>query len=114
MNRFQKTKKDKSILYRLVLPLVAFAIIIAIFLQGTGNMQQNSLHQQHEALENALRKSIVHSYATEGFYPPSLDFIKERYKLTYNQDLFYVDYQPRGQNIMPEITIIQRGGDARD
>ena len=108
MNRFTKTRKDQSILTRLILPLLVFVVVITLFLQSINNMQANSLTQQYDALESALRRSIIHTYATEGHYPPSLDYIKERYQLTYNDELFFVDYIPLAQNIMPEVTIIQR------
>ena len=108
MNRFSNQRTNRSLFVRLILPLALFFIIVATFWQGMANMQQRSASQQYEALHNALRRSIVHCYATEGFYPPSLAFIKEHYHLTYNTDLFFVDYQPIAQNIMPDITIIRR------
>jgi len=111
MNRFQKSKKkDKSIIYRLILPLVVFAAVIVIFINSANHMQETSKQQQYEALNSALTKNIVHCYATEGFYPPSLKYIQDHYQLTYNHDLFFVDYQPMGANMMPELTIIQRKG----
>ena len=108
MNRFSNKKTNYYPFTRLLLPLALFVVIIATFWQSMTTMQQRSIEQQYEALQNALRRSIVHCYATEGFYPPSLAFIKEQYHLTYNTDLFFVDYQPIAQNIMPDITIIKR------
>ena len=109
-NRFVNAKKDKSFVYRVFLPIGLFAIVIVLFLQGMGNMRQTPLQQQYEALHNALRRSIVHCYATEGYYPPSLDYIKEHYQLIYNPELFFVDYQPLAQNMMPVVTVIRQGG----
>ncbi|MCL2865693.1 MAG: hypothetical protein FWE25_09155 [Lachnospiraceae bacterium] len=106
MNRFSNTKKDKSFIYRLILPLLLFVAIVLIFLNSLGGLQEQNVQQQQEALHNALNKSIIHSYATYGFYPPSLNFIKERYQLNFNENLFYVDYQPLGANIIPDVTII--------
>ena len=45
--------------------------------------------------------------ATTGHYPESLDSIRSDYGLIYNEDLFYVDYQVRAQNIIPDVTIIE-------
>jgi hypothetical protein len=44
----------------------------------------------------------------EGKYPESLDYLKEHYGLTYNEDLFFVDYRVSGSNILPDVTIIER------
>ena len=107
MNRFAKRKSDKSYITRLIVPLVIFAFVIAMFVRMMVNMQSNSVQQQYEALTGALRRNIIHTYASEGFYPPSLDYLIEKYNMIINRDLFYVDYQPMGRNIMPEITVIR-------
>ena len=46
----------------------------------------------------------------EGSYPESLQYLKEHYGLTYDDDKFFVDYQTLGSNIMPDVTIIDRRG----
>ena len=64
---------------------------------------------QKESLERALNRSIVYCYATEGTYPESLEDLKAHYGLTYDEDLFFVDYQTVGANIYPDVTIIEKG-----
>ena len=110
MNRFANTKKDKSFLYRLILPIAVFIGILLIFMNTVRGMEDGNVRQQKDALTNALNKSIVHCYATEGFYPPSLQFIKDHYQVTYNEEMFYVDYQPLGSNMLPDVTIISLAG----
>ena len=65
-------------------------------------------NRQKESLENAITRSITHCYAVEGSYPASLDYLKENYGLTYDEDLFFVDYQTIGSNILPDVTIIEK------
>jgi hypothetical protein len=105
-NIFANKKRDSSLLYRLLLPLIAFVAVISIFITSLGNMETRSYEQQRMALEGAITKGIVHSYATSGYYPPSLQYILDKYQIIYNSDIFYIDYQPIGSNIMPDLTII--------
>ena len=51
----------------------------------------------------------MHCYALEGFYPPSLEYMEEHYGLTYDKSAYIVDYQPVGNNIYPNYTIIKKG-----
>ena len=51
---------------------------------------------------------ICHCYSVEGVYPESLEYLKENYGLTYNEDLFYVDYRTTGANLIPDVTIIEK------
>lgn len=54
-------------------------------------------------------RSITYCYTIEGAYPESLDYLKEHYGLVYDEDLFFVDYRVSGSNILPDITVIERG-----
>ena len=56
-----------------------------------------------------LIRNITYCYAVEGSYPESLDYLKEHYGLTYDEDRFFVDYQVIGANILPDVTIIEKG-----
>ena len=105
-NIFANHKQDKSLLYRLILPLMAFAVVMVLFVNSLGNMESRSYEQQRTALEGAVNKSIVHSYAISGYYPPSLQYILDKYQIIYNRDLFYIDYQPLGFNMKPDVTIV--------
>jgi hypothetical protein len=63
---------------------------------------------QKDILTDAINRDVVHCYSIEGFYPPSIEYIEEHYGLTYDRDLFIVDYEPIASNLMPNITIIER------
>ena len=43
-------------------------------------------------------------------YPENLDYLREHYKLAYNTDRFIVDYDAFASNLMPTITVRERGG----
>ncbi len=72
-------------------------------------MDTSTKDRQEQALRSAMERDIVHCYALEGFYPPSLDYIVEHYGLSYDEDIFLVDYQPIGDNIYPDYTIMLKG-----
>ncbi len=87
--------------------LIMFAIVVAIFIAGTDSLSSGSNRRQKESLENAINRDVVYCYATTGKYPESLDYIRKNYGLYYNEDLFFVDYQIRGSNLFPDVTIIE-------
>ena len=60
-------------------------------------------------LEKAVNRSITQCYALEGTYPPDMEYLTAHYGLTYDEDLFFVDYQTVGANIYPDVTIIEKG-----
>lgn len=109
MNRFTIREDKKHIhLPRIKLIYLICPVIFIIFILSLSAVGNSTVSRQKESLETALNRDIIHCYAVEGFYPPSLSYVEEHYGLTYNKDLFFIDYQPIGSNIRPDVTILIR------
>lgn len=87
-----------------------FVIIIAVFLIGISFIASTSSKDQKQVLTDAVNKDIIHCYAVEGYYPPSLAYIEDHYGLTYDKSRYLIDYVPVGDNIMPSVTIVEIHG----
>lgn len=113
MNRFSSTRK----LHRpssFSLSLLLFFLLLLLFWQGISYVGRSTTQKQEESLRTALERSVSQCYALEGIYPPSLSYLEEHYGLTYDKELFFVDYQAIGSNLLPDITIIRKQGGAYD
>ena len=109
MARFQK-KQSSPVFRGLLLSVYLFLLIFFLFFSGISHLSEDTVRRQKETLENTLNRSITYCYAVEGAYPQSLDYLKTNYGITYNEDLFFVDYRISGANIFPDVTIIERSG----
>lgn len=63
-------------------------------------------------LERAFRRAAVTCYAVEGKYPPSLDYIRENYGVSYDERRYAVRYDAFASNVMPSVTVTRVGGGA--
>lgn len=108
MSRFQY-KKPTNKPTGFLLSVCIFLVIIFLFIGGLSSLSDSTLRRQKESLENAITRSVTYCYAVEGAYPESLDYLKDNYGLTYDEDAFFVDYRVMGANILPDITIIEKG-----
>ena len=106
MKRFIETYVKKEI--KLLLSVALFLIIFYAFTSGISKLSHSSDTKQTELLHLAISRGITHCYATNGHYPESLDYLKENYGITYDEDKYFVDYQVFGKNIFPDITIIEK------
>lgn len=106
MNRFQTSKNDFTQKLWNILSSTLLICFVLFFLIGLQSVTNSTTNEQLVSLERTIRKDIVHCYATEGTYPPSLDYLKDHYGLAYNEKLFFVDYISIGSNIMPDVTVI--------
>ena len=88
------------------LSLVFFMTFTGFIIKGIYTVDDSTLQQQANSLENAIRRSVIQCYVVEGTYPPDLDYLIEHYGITYDREQYYVDYTSIGSNLMPDITII--------
>ena len=81
---------------------------IAGFVIAVDRLEKNTAEEQKKALEAAIERDITSCYALEGMFPPELEYMKQHYGLSYDEQLFFVDYRPIAANIRPDYIIIER------
>ena len=101
------TKRGSSVMTGILPSILLFSLVVVLFVAGTASLSKGSTKRQKDSLVDALSRDIIYCYATTGHYPESLEAIRRDYGLYYNEELFYVDYQVRAQNIIPDVTIIE-------
>lgn len=112
MKRFSVKKKIK--LKPTAFTVIAFAVFIAIFAIAIKTVRTGNTQRQDDILRSALERDIMHCYALEGYYPPSLQYIEDNYGLVYDKSAYIIDYRPIGGNIYPNLTIIVKGDAANE
>ena len=106
-NRFNRPSLKKRITESMNFSVFFFLIIIIAFMFGISFISSTSSKDQKQVLTDAVNKDIIHCYAIEGYYPPSLAYIEDHYGLTYDKSKYIVDYVPIADNIIPSVTIVE-------
>lgn len=90
------------------LPFVIALVFIWVILTSAGNLSKGSKAEEKEYLEDAIRSAAVSCYASEGYYPPDLAYIRENYGVQIDEEHFRVFYEIFAENIMPDINVVIR------
>lgn len=93
-----------------VLVIALFAAALLLFTSGIADVSKGTTAREKETLEQALSRDITSRYVETGRYPESLQEIKDTCGLVYDEDSFFIDYQVRGANIRPDVTVLVREG----
>ena len=88
--------------------LLLFIAVFLMTLYGFQNTAESSAQEQLRLTEESLRRAVVSCYALEGRYPAEIDYLKEHYGLQLNEEKYIVHYEIFAENIMPDITVIER------
>lgn len=110
-NRFQLSQTEKTHSLKPVVSIGLFVMLICLFVGGLGSVSTDTRNRQRQSLENALSRNLLHFYALEGRYPDTLETLSHSYGLIYDREYFYIDYRFLGDNIYPDITILEEGKD---
>ena len=90
-----------------LLTLVTAAIELLSFLAGVSNLTQGKSEEDKQHLEEVVRRAAVACYASEGIYPPDLEYLKEHYGIQIDDTRYTVVYEVFALNLMPDITVLE-------
>ncbi|MBQ8590010.1 MAG: hypothetical protein IJ486_06110 [Firmicutes bacterium] len=86
----------------------AAVLVIVLFLTALANLDSGRRSEDKKQLEEALRNACMVCYSVEGTYPPSLDYLEQRYGISVDRERFTVVYEAIGANLMPDITVLEQ------
>ncbi len=100
-------KKLQSGLLEILFPVVV-TVLLLFFLSALNHLQAGRGEEGKEQLEQALKRCAITCYATEGIYPPDVDYMKEHYGIRIDEEQYVVIYDVFAENLMPDITVLEK------
>ena len=88
--------------------LIFVALIVAFVLLVNGITNKGDGREKEIVIE-AVKNAALTCYAVEGMYPDTIEYLREHYNLTFNEEKFVVYYQPFASNVLPSIKVVERG-----
>ena len=97
------SKKDVASILIFIALIVVFILLVN---QITGKNEAREL----QLVRDAVKNTALTCYAVEGMYPDDLEYLRDHYNLSYNEEKYQVFYEPLASNLMPAIKVAVRGG----
>ena len=88
------------------MPAAAVAVLV-FFASALNSLDSGREAENLQQLEEALRRGCVACYASEGVYPPSLDYLEEHYGVQIDRGRYIVHYDIFAENLMPDIKVME-------
>ena len=84
------------------------ALMLAFVLLINGITEKGG-SQELDMVRDAVKNAALTCYAVEGAYPADLEYLREHYRLSYNEEKYIVYYEAFASNLMPSIQVAERG-----
>ena len=90
--------------------ILVFIALILAFVLLVNNITSKTSGRELQIVRDAVKNAALTCYAVEGMYPDDLEYLREHYNLSYNEERYHVFYDPLASNLMPTIKVAERGG----
>lgn len=101
----RRSRRRKSQTKGYLLSAAALLLLVGVFAVGALSFAGKAGQKGEESLRRAVTRASVQCYATEGRYPPSVEYLEENYWVRIDRDRYNVFYNGFASNVMPEIVI---------
>ncbi len=105
-------ERKRQTLFLSVFSLLIIAAVLLSVALGVQSSRESYDEEALRTLEDSLRRAAVSCYAIEGCYPPTLEYLTENYGVYIDESRYVVYYDIFASNIVPDITVLERTGDA--
>ncbi|MBR5960417.1 MAG: hypothetical protein IKZ98_05430 [Clostridia bacterium] len=93
-----------------VASILIFIALIVCFVLLINSITTKNNGRELQIVRDAVKNAALTCYAVEGVYPDDLNYLREHYHLSYNEEKYHVFYEPLASNLMPFIKVAERGG----
>lgn len=96
------SKKDIGAILIFVVLIIAFIFLVnTITTRGDG--------RELDIVRDAVKNAALTCYAVEGMYPDDIQYLRDHYNLSFNEDKYVVYYETFASNVIPAIKVVERG-----
>ena len=111
---FIKKKRGRiNIIVQIMSLLLVFSLITAVIV-SMPSFRRSGGRIRAESIEQTIKKYAIQCYASEGSYPPDLEYLIQNYGLIMDKEHYFYFYDAFAANIMPKINVYSKGGPLRD
>ena len=96
-----------SAIFRWLAALLA-ALCLIFFVSSLASVDRQQGEEGRQQLETALRRAAVACYAAEGVYPPTVEYLQQHYGVQIEEERYIVFYEIFANNLMPDITVLEK------
>ncbi len=89
--------------------ILIFVVLIIAFVFLVNNITNKGDGRELEIVRDAVKNAALTCYAVEGMYPGDLQYLRDHYNLSYNEERYIVYYRPLASNLMPSIKVVEKG-----
>jgi hypothetical protein len=92
-----------------IIKLLAIAVILVMAVLLVNRIGDAHETKETEIVRDAVKNAALTCYAVEGAYPDNVEYLREHYRLAYDEDRYLITYEAFASNMIPDIWVTEQG-----
>ena len=105
----------KNISKKDVAAVLIFVALIIAFIFLINNITSKGSGRELKIIKEAVKNAALTCYVVEGTYPDDVQYLRDNYNLSYNEEKYFVAFRDRpfASNVIPDIIVEVKGEDGK-
>ena len=91
-----------------ILAIVAVLVLAVLLVNRIDTAHETA---ETDIVRDAVKNAAITCYAVEGAYPDNISYLRENYRLAYDEDRYLVTYEAFASNMIPDIFVTERSNE---
>ena len=92
-----------------IFKLLVFAAIVVLAVALIGRIDTAHGRAETQIVRDAVKNAALTCYAVEGAYPDDIQYLIDNYHLAYDEERYFITYEPFASNRIPDIWVSEKG-----
>ena len=92
-----------------LIKLLAIVAVLAAAVLLVNRIDSAQGTAETDIVRDAVKNAALTCYAVEGAYPDSVEYLREHYRLAYDEDRYMITYDAFASNMIPDIWVTEKG-----
>ncbi len=92
-----------------IIKIIFIICVLALCVSLAGYIGKKQNTEETRIVKDAVREAVMTCYAVEGAYPDSVDYLREHYRLAYDENRYMVNLNAFATNRAPDIYVVEIG-----
>ncbi len=94
-----------------LIKILAIAAVLVLAVALTNRIGTAQEIAETDIVRDAVKNAAITCYAVEGAYPDDVSYLREHYRLAYDEERYLITYEAFASNMIPDIWVTERGAD---
>ena len=94
-----------------VLKLLTILAVLVLAVALVNRIDTAHETAETEIVRDAVKNAAITCYAVEGAYPDDVSYLRDNYRLAYDEERYLVNYEAFASNMIPDIYVTEKSNE---